>query len=114
MSSTASIYQALDEETKNEFGRANDTDQLSFDCQSVSFYECRQAKCFRPPDAFDFSCLCPADYLRLREMHELDDVTQYASACDYEQVAHCIAVERSYWRRRKPHRKSTKKSVTAP
>lgn len=108
MSSTAPIYQALD--NAQAYDEGSTKCQLPFDCSNVTFYECRQRRCFRPPDAFDFNCLSPADYLRLRETHELDDVTSYASACDYEQVAHCIAVERSYWRT-KPTRNNSKNSL---
>lgn len=111
MGSPAPIYQALDDTAVDAASNARKCSQsqdqtqtpsertpLPFDCTNVSFYECRQLKCFRAPDAFDYCCLTAAEYLQLRETHELTDVRDYARACDMEQVAMCVARERAYLR----------------
>jgi hypothetical protein len=111
LGSTAPIYQALEDgdgdgdgkvDGAGDGGAAGQPD-VPFDTRDVAFYECTQRRCICSPAAFDFQCLEPADYLRLRESHRLQDVTEYATVCDYEFVACCIAVARSYWQRKCRH-----------
>ena len=125
MGSPAPIYQSLEEDGATDAEDDGDGERyvesvpardFPRDWQDVSFYECRQRKCFKSPDAFDYCCLAPADYLTLRETHELSDVSDHASACDIEQVAACVAREQDYFRRLSAQRPKSRAhhSIAAP